>query len=104
MSQMICEQILRSFRMNADYWRQLLAEVADEQMTAQPVPGMNHAAWIAGHLTHSFEAIGGEMGIPPWLPPQWASLFGTGSRLKTDRTMYPSTAELACAREDSQGP
>jgi len=91
--------ILRSFGMNLDYCRALLADVPEAQMAAQPLPGMNHAAWIAGHLAHSFQAIGGELGIAPWLPHAWDSLFATGSRVSARATDYPPKSALVDALE-----
>jgi hypothetical protein len=41
-------------------------------MSEQPVEEMNHATWIAGQLAHSFEAMGGELGLEPWLPSSGA--------------------------------
>src|SRR5579884_1581575 len=87
------DDLLRSFGMAVEHGRRLLADVADEQMCGQPVAGMNHAAWIVGHLAHSFQAIGGEMGIELWLPAGWAERFGTGSRLSSCRADYPSRDE-----------
>ena len=97
------DAILRSFRMNMAYCRALLADVPASDMAAQPVAGMNHAAWIAGHLAHSFQAIGGELGMPPWLPDGWAPLFGTGSRALPDAGAYPDKAVLIEALEDGAG-
>ncbi len=47
--------LLRGFTMNIEYAHALLADVADEQMAAQPVAGMNHPAWITGRLARSFQ-------------------------------------------------
>jgi hypothetical protein len=88
------EEISRSFALNIRYAQNLLQDVSNDQMTSQPVAGMNHPAWIVGHLTHSFQAIGGEMGIAAWLPEGWAERFGTGSALADDPSQYPPQAEL----------
>jgi hypothetical protein len=53
-------------------------------------------------LTHSYQAIGGEMGIVPWLSSSWAELFGTGS-IPVDRPhVYPNKTELLTALADGQ--
>jgi hypothetical protein len=36
--------VLQSFGMSMDYGRNLLADVDEQQMTVQPVAGMNHPA------------------------------------------------------------
>ena len=97
------DAIPRSFQMNMAYCRALLADVPASEMGAQPVAGLNHAAWIAGHLAYSFQAIGTELGLRPWLPDHWASLFGTGSRALPDARMYPAKAMLTDVLEDSAG-
>ena len=63
-------------------------------MVAQPLAEMNHPAWIVGHLTYSLQAIGGEIGLTPWLPATWGTLFGTGTMLTTESGSYPSKTEL----------
>jgi hypothetical protein len=94
--------ILRTFEMNARYFRALMEGVEEGQMTVQPVFGMNHAAWIAGHLAYSFQAIGGEMGMQPWLPADWAGLFGTGTTPVSDPAMYPGKDRLMAVFEEGQ--
>jgi hypothetical protein len=94
--------MLRSFAISMDYWRQLLADLNEEQITAQPIVGMNHAAWITGHLAYSFQMIGGELGLKPWLPPHWRRLFGTGSRPDARTDDYPNKNQLVAVLEDSR--
>ena len=48
-------------------------------MVAQPNGIMNHPAWVIGHLTHACQLLGGAIGLPLWLPNNWAERFGTGS-------------------------
>jgi len=88
--------------MNMDHCRRLLDGVPDQRMTGQPVAGMNHVAWIVGHLVHSFEMIGGELQIKPWLPQGWATLFGTGNWPSPMGESYPSKTELVAALDDGQ--
>lgn len=61
------------------YCRLLAADIADEQMTDQPAPCVNHPAWILGHLAFSAEMIVDRLGGEKFLPPQWADLFKPGS-------------------------
>src|SRR4051812_35091605 len=54
------------------YCRTLVADVADERMAEQPLPGVNHPAWILGHLAFSADRarwlLGGEKEMPAaWL-------------------------------------
>ena len=86
--------VLRSFAMNLDYARRLLGDVTDEQMTAQPAKRMNPPAWIVGHIVRSFQLIGDELGLKPWLPGHWNSLFATGSIPQTEGADYPNKTTL----------
>jgi hypothetical protein len=66
-------------------------------------PGVpNHPAWTIGHLVYSAQAIGGELGLDPWLPSSWVALFSTGSIPLPDAAVYPSRSELLGALEDAQ--
>jgi hypothetical protein len=35
------------------YCGMLMADIADERMAEEPLPGVNHPAWILGHLAVS---------------------------------------------------
>lgn len=87
-------ELQRSFALNLEHATRLLEGLTDQQMVAQPLPDMNHPAWIVGHLTYSLQSIGGEIGLATWLPPEWSMLFGTGSVHSTDPGRYPSKTEL----------
>ena len=81
------------------YCKMLVADIGDERMTEQPLPGVNHPAWILGHLAFSCaqgqDTLGGEME----LPPAWVALFGPGSKITASRADYPSKDELLRAVE-----
>jgi uncharacterized damage-inducible protein DinB len=63
---------------------------------------VNHPAWTLGHIAHSFEAIGGEVGMAPWLPQDWAERFGAGTTPVNDPTAYPDKVTLLDALDDGQ--
>ncbi len=79
----------------------LTADIADERMTEQPMPGVNHPAWILGHLAISAEMIVGRLGGDKFLPAEWAELFKPGSCPRDIRGDYPSKAELLKTMEDA---
>jgi hypothetical protein len=95
------DETLHAFRMHLDHVRRMVADVPDSRMTAQPGPQKDHAAWTLGHLTYSTQAIGEELGIPPWLGPTWAS-FSPGSRPTPSASDYPKKAELLTALADGE--
>ena len=76
------------------YCQKLVQDIPEEKLAIQPAPGMNHPAWVLGHL-----AIVGDMGLrmlgqPMQCPREWRRLFGAGSTPVTDRAAYPSRDEL----------
>lgn len=85
--------VLHSFSYSVEFVHELLADVPDERMTHQPAGIPNHASWTVGHLTYSCQAIGGEMGMPHWLPEEYRARFGTGSVPLADRNRYATKSE-----------
>jgi hypothetical protein len=95
-------EVVNSYRLTLDYLRRLVADLPDEQLAAQPSGVVNHPAWVIGHLIYSCQAIGGELGLPAWLPSGWSERFGTGSIPAADRATYPAKAELLSALADAE--
>ena len=81
------------------YCRILLKDIADERIAEQPLPGVNHPAWILGHLAFSADLAISRLGGEKTLPPAWVSLFGPGSKVSNVRSDYPATDELLRAVE-----
>jgi hypothetical protein len=87
----------REIRLHAfllDYAKRLAEGIDDERMVEQPSPGMNHPAWIYGHLALCTDYALGLLGAPKLCPEPWTERFGPGSALLTDRSAYPSKGEL----------
>ena len=97
------EELLNSYALVLADARRLLADVSDDRMASQPIEGMNHPAWIIGHVVYSFQMIGIEMGLAPWLPEGWADRFRTDSTPVSDRSAYPAKCELLGAFDDAAG-
>jgi hypothetical protein len=83
-----------------DYCRMLLADIADERLTEQPLPGVNHPAWILGHLAFSGDLAVVRLGGEKQLPESWTKLFGIGTQVSSARADYPSKDELLQAVEE----
>lgn len=87
------ESAIRINQLMMQYGQMMLADIADERMAEQPLPGVNHPAWIVGHLAYSADGVlvllGGEK------PPQgkW-NLYEPGSKPTTARNDYPPKEEL----------
>jgi hypothetical protein len=90
----VINEILHSYSLSLDFLRRLVADVPDASFTAQANGAVNHPAWIIGHIVYSMQAIGGEIGLAPWLPSDWEQMFGTGSTPLASRDSYPSKDSL----------
>lgn len=91
--------IVKTFELTLDFLRRCVADLDEDQMCAQPGGVVNHPAWTLGHLAYSCQAIGGELGLPAWLPAQWPAKFATGSEPSAEG--YPAKAELLKVLDDA---
>lgn len=96
------DTVLQSFSYCLDYLGDQVADLTDVEMVAQPEGFLNHPAWVVGHLTCSCLALGGEIGLAPWLPKTWAKRFGTGSKPLSDVSAYESKSESLEILRDAQ--
>jgi hypothetical protein len=81
------------------YARMLLGDIAEERMTEQPLPGVNHPAWVLGHLTLTTDGALAALGAQKVLPEEWRPLFKGGSTPSAAHGTYPSKDELLRAFE-----
>ena len=90
------------YALNLDYARRLVADLPEEKMALQPVPGalMNHAAWVIGHLARTTDFTGQQLGLTPVTPATWAELFGGSSKPDAAPGKYPGKAVLLKTLED----
>lgn len=93
------DHVLRAAELNLAYAKKLLADIPDDKMAVQPVPGMNHAAWVLGHLTFVGDATSRVFDLPYEMKKEWGELFNLSSKPVSDRSRYPSKDELWIAYE-----
>ena len=93
---------LHSFAYALDYLRDQIADVPDADLSAQPHGIPNHPAWVIGHLTFTCQMLGGVIGLPEWLPPDWSKRFGTGSVPVADASAYATKADVLAMLRDAQ--
>ena len=86
-------------RFAAGYARSLAADLDDAALADQPAPGVNHPAWILGHLAIATDYARQLLGLPMACPQAWHAQFGPGSTPEPDRASYPTKAELLGALE-----
>jgi len=82
------------------YADMLLADIDADQFAHQPVSGMNHPAWVVGHLAFVADRVASMLGTEPQLA-DWKELFGGGSQLQ-DASAYPPKDELIAAWHAAQ--
>ncbi len=82
------------------YAHTLVDELDDARLAEQPVPGVNHPAWILGHLALSGDGAVGVLGGPKTLAGDWTKKFGAGSKPSSVRADYPPKAELLRVLEE----
>ena len=83
------------------YCSMLVSDVPDERMSEQPLPGVNHPAWILGHLAVTAERGSKLLGGDAQLPEEWWAKFGPGSKTSASRADYPGKDELIAAADAS---
>jgi DinB superfamily len=88
------DSVLRNAAGNVEYAKRLVADIPEEKMAVQPAPGMNHAAWVLGHLAYVFDSMIAVWGEKPTMSPEWKALFNVPSKPQPEREKYPSKAEL----------
>src|SRR5687768_10471594 len=96
------QPVLHSFAYGLDFLREQVADVAAADMVAQPKGIVNHPAWVIGHLTYSCQLLGAVLGLPEWLPDDWARRFGTGSVPVADVGVYESKHDALAILGDAQ--
>lgn len=79
--------------------KSLVKDIDDADMAKQPFEGANHPAWILGHIIVTTDGVLKLLGQEPTSSPEWQSLFGRGSTVSSDRSIYPSKEALLAALE-----
>ena len=87
--------VLRSWSHQRDYAQRLVADLSDEEMVSQPVPGvvMNHPAWVLSHLSAYPPVLTAILRGEPFEDPK-DHPFGRESRPVSDIGAYPRKEAL----------
>jgi DinB family protein len=102
MRAMTMKPVLHSFVYCLDFLRVQVADVTAADMVAQPNGITNHPAWVIGHLTYTCQELGDAIGLPEWLPNDWARRFGTGSVPVADASLYETKNHSLAMLGDAQ--
>mgnify|MGYP001014330045 CR=1 FL=1 len=87
------------FGRNLDYAHRLVSDVPEEKMAALPAAGMNHAAWVLGHLAWTCDFGMFLFGHGPALDETWVRRFDNNSKPESDSASYPNKTALLSALE-----
>lgn len=79
------------------YCEMLAAGIDDHRLAEQPLPGVNHPAWILGHLAVGTDYAAKILGERFACPIDWHRQFGPGSTISGNRSIYPTKDELLAA-------
>ncbi len=88
------EYALAQYAFQLGYLQALAADIDESQFAHQPLPGLNHPAWILGHLAMASDYVPKLLGQASGIPENWLKLFGPGSQPLTDRVAYPTKSAL----------
>jgi hypothetical protein len=88
------EAVLHIYAVNLRYAQALLADIPDARLAEQPAAGMNHPAWVIGHLANTYDFMGSFFDLDAACEPQWKALFAGGTQPVTQRDVYPDKATL----------
>lgn len=92
--------VLRVFEFNLEYARRLVSDVPDDRMAHIPSAGMNHPAWVLGHLSSGCDRMCARFGLERMSDPAIDKLYAGGTTPLTDRSVYPSKQTLMKAMDD----
>jgi hypothetical protein len=100
MSHSIVKPVLTAYAFNLNYAQRLVADLSDRQMCALPMPGMNHPAWVLGHLAITCDFVLSLLERPTAGPAEWQGLFGAGTQPTNRPGTYPAKEALLQALAD----
>jgi hypothetical protein len=88
------QAVLQTFHFQRSYLGLLVDDIPEDAMTAQPKGLPNHPAWQIGHLAIALDGLGTMLGAPSSLDDDFKAKFDMGTAPTSDRSAYPTKAEL----------
>lgn len=76
------QKFAQQYKMMTEWVNIYIGELSDEEFKMELSPGKNHGIWILGHLITSDDDFSVYMGKGDLLFPEYAELFGQGSKLQ----------------------
>jgi len=88
------KNVIATNRFELGYASMLLDDLPDERLCEQPVSGVNHPAWIIGHLSNTADSVSAWFGVRPSISDEVKKTLGLGSTPSTNRADYPSKEKM----------
>lgn len=88
------ENLSYMMKINQQAIKKLVDDVTEEESLERGVYGYNHIRWQIGHLVHCQVIILKSLGEKTGDFGNYKELFGGGSKIADDPSVYPSLAEL----------
>jgi uncharacterized damage-inducible protein DinB len=85
---------LTLFRSVVGLVRKSFADIPEEQMKAQPAPGMNPPAWILGHIVTTLAVVPKVIANVSIVPKEYLIWFGPTSKLESLPAELPTKEKL----------
>ncbi len=82
------------FGFNLSVLEKMMEDVADDEMSVQPIPMMNPPRWILGHLAIANDMILQMLEVGGVCPAGWREAFAPGSVPNADGLPTPSKSAL----------
>lgn len=85
------------FTFNVGLIERLMDDVSDDELSSQPVSGMNPPRWLLAHLVIATDYCLQLLGKDHAAPEEWHTAFGPGSKAADPDGPRPTKAELLAA-------
>ncbi|MCP4705064.1 MAG: hypothetical protein GY865_10670, partial [candidate division Zixibacteria bacterium] len=88
------ENLKKLLQSNHDMIKKLVDDISEEESMRHDYEHCNHIRWQTGHLVDCTRLILKIFGENADFPEEWTKLFGYGSKLYDNASIYPSMEEV----------
>lgn len=88
------KDVIQTNKFLLGYASMLISDLPDDRLCEQPLPEVNHPAWIIGHLANTADSLAAWFGAEPAIGDDLKKSLGLGSKPSANRTDYAVKEEL----------
>jgi len=88
------ENLKKMLQSNHDTIKKLIDDISEEESMCHDYKSCNHIRWQTGHLIDSAQLVLKLLGNNAGISDEWGKLFGYGSKIYENASIYPSMNEL----------